>query len=239
MKLTFLGTRGEIDARTELHARHTSLLVEYRRRRVMIDAGRDWLGHIDEVRPHAIVVTHAHPDHAFGLERGAPCPVWLPPAPREAVADYPLEARDMPLRVATAIEGIRFEAFPIDHSIRAPAVGYRVTAGAVTVWYSPDVLHIPDRAEALRDVRIYIGDGATIEQNFVRRAGKSLVGHANVRAQLGWCAKEGVRRALITHCGEEIVTGDAAEVSARVASLGEARGVEAAIAIDGSTTIMR
>ena len=30
MKLTFIGTRGEIEARTELHFRHTSLLVEYR-----------------------------------------------------------------------------------------------------------------------------------------------------------------------------------------------------------------
>lgn len=39
MKLHFHGTRGEIEARTDAHRRHTSLLVEYRRRRVMIDAG--------------------------------------------------------------------------------------------------------------------------------------------------------------------------------------------------------
>jgi hypothetical protein len=30
MELTFLGTRGEIDARTRRHWMHTSLLVSYR-----------------------------------------------------------------------------------------------------------------------------------------------------------------------------------------------------------------
>jgi ribonuclease BN (tRNA processing enzyme) len=43
MKLTFIGTRGEIDARTRRHRMHTSLLVSYRRARVMIDCGLDWL----------------------------------------------------------------------------------------------------------------------------------------------------------------------------------------------------
>jgi ribonuclease BN (tRNA processing enzyme) len=41
MKLTFLGTRGEIDARTRRHRMHTSLLVSYRSANVMIDCGLD------------------------------------------------------------------------------------------------------------------------------------------------------------------------------------------------------
>ena len=240
MKLTFLGTRGEIEARTALHRRHTSLLVEYHGRRVMVDAGADWLGHLDEVGPHAIVVTHAHPDHAFGLERGAPCPVWLPPAPRAALRAYPIDdARDVEPRAPVVVEGITFEAFPVEHSIRAPAVGYRISAGRVTVWYSPDVLHIPDRADALRDARVYIGDGATLEKSFVRRRGNALVGHAPVRTQLGWCAKEGVPRAVITHCGSEIVESDDVEVAARLDALAEARGVAATIAHDGMERVLR
>jgi len=39
MKLTFLGTRGNIDARTRRHRMHSSLLVSYYRNRVMIDCG--------------------------------------------------------------------------------------------------------------------------------------------------------------------------------------------------------
>jgi glyoxylase-like metal-dependent hydrolase (beta-lactamase superfamily II) len=42
----------------------------------MIDCGADWLARLKAVAPSAIVITHAHPDHAFGLARGAPCPVY-------------------------------------------------------------------------------------------------------------------------------------------------------------------
>ena len=71
MKLTFVGTRGEIEARTRHHRMHTSLVVSYRGADVMIDCGLDWLGKLKRVDPNAIVLTHAHPDHAWGLKRGA------------------------------------------------------------------------------------------------------------------------------------------------------------------------
>jgi ribonuclease BN (tRNA processing enzyme) len=61
MTLTFLGTRGEIDARKRRHRMHTSLLVSYRSANVMIDCGLDWLGKLERVDPSAIVLTHAHP----------------------------------------------------------------------------------------------------------------------------------------------------------------------------------
>jgi glyoxylase-like metal-dependent hydrolase (beta-lactamase superfamily II) len=37
----------------------------------MIDCGADWLGEVDRVAPDVIVLTHAHPDHAGGLRKGA------------------------------------------------------------------------------------------------------------------------------------------------------------------------
>jgi ribonuclease BN (tRNA processing enzyme) len=57
MKLTFIGTRGEIEARTRRHRMHSSLLVSYRRANVMIDCGLDWLGKIALHHPDAIVLT--------------------------------------------------------------------------------------------------------------------------------------------------------------------------------------
>ncbi|MDX1675553.1 MAG: MBL fold metallo-hydrolase, partial [Longimicrobiales bacterium] len=197
MKLTFLGTRGEIDARTRRHRMHTSLEVAYYGRRVMVDAGEDWLGELDEVNPHAIVITHAHPDHAFGLREGAPCPVWAPDVVWEEIDDYPIPAEDRHViepRQPVEIEGILFEAFPVEHSIRAPAVGYRITAGEVAVWYAPDLVYIEDREEALAGCRLYIGDGATMTQSFVRKRGETLIGHTPVRTQLTWCQKESVPR---------------------------------------------
>jgi hypothetical protein len=43
LSLTFLGTRGEIDIRSRLHRRHSSLLVCAGGPLVMIDRGADWL----------------------------------------------------------------------------------------------------------------------------------------------------------------------------------------------------
>ncbi len=244
MKLTFLGTRGEIEARTPLHRMHTSLLVSYGGARVMIDAGTDWLEAVHDLRPrpHALVITHAHPDHAWGLEHGSPAPVWATAAAWDGMAEYaiPAEARRIVVdREPFEIGGIRFEAFVVEHSIRAPTVGYRISAGEVTVWYGPDLVYIAERAEALQGCRLYIGDGATMTQSFVRRRGKRLVGHTPVRTQLTWCAKEGVPRAVISHCGKEIVEGDERVLGAELRAMAEERGVEAEFARDGLEIVLR
>lgn len=244
MKLTFLGTRGEIEARTALHRMHTSLLVGYRGARVMIDAGADWGDVVRGLRPqpHALVITHAHPDHAWGLKAGSPAPVYATEAAWRAMSTYAIAPEDRRLvrpREPVTLRGITLEAFPVEHSIRAPAVGYRITAGRVTVFYAPDVVYIPDRAEALGGCRLYIGDGATLTQPFVRRRGDTLIGHAPVRTQLTWCRKEGVPRAIITHCGKEIVEGDRAELRVRLEAMAGERGVAAAIAYDGASVVLR
>lgn len=242
MKLTFLGTRGEIEARTRRHHLHTSLEVSYLRRRIMIDAGEDWLGRVEAVRPHAIVITHAHPDHAWGLKAGAPCPVWATDASWSEMKGYPLAEEQRRLvrpRESFVLEGMTLEAFPVEHSIRAPAVGYRITAGKVTVFYGPDLVYINDRSEALSGCRIYIGDGATMTESFVRRRGDRLIGHAPVRTQLTWCQKEGVPRAIITHCGKEIVEGAEPSLTADLRAMAESRGIRAELAHDGLEVILR
>lgn len=156
MKLTFLGTRGEIEARTRRHRMHSSLLLSYRRAKVMIDCGLDWLRKFERLHPDAIVLTHAHPDHAWGLKNGATCPV-----------------------------------------------------------------------------------DATLTRSFVRKRGHTLIGHATVRTQLGWCTKEGVPRAVITHCGSEIVTRDEHKLTKKLKALAAERGVKASIAYDGMKLTLR
>jgi phosphoribosyl 1,2-cyclic phosphodiesterase len=234
MKLTFLGTRGEIEARTRRHRMHTALLVSYRGAKVMVDCGLDWLGKFERLKPDAIVLTHAHPDHAWGLKNGAPCPVYAPERTWRTLTNCKIDnPKTIGEREPTKICGITFEAFPVEHSTLAPAVGYRVSAGRARIFYGPDLLFIHDRAAALNDVRIYVGDGATLTRSFVRKRGDALIGHATVRTQAGWCAKEGVPRAIITHCGSEIVTGDKREIDKVLQAIAAERGVALSIAYDG------
>jgi phosphoribosyl 1,2-cyclic phosphodiesterase len=241
MKVTFLGTRGNIDVRSPRHRRHTASLVSYRSARVMIDCGADWLGAVDRIKPSAIVVTHAHPDHVDGLRDGAASPVYAPAAVWPAIARWPIRQRHrLRLRMPTDICGILFEAFPLEHSVIAPAVGYRITAGRVTVFYAPDVLRIRQARTALKGIRVYIGDGATVSRPIVRikRRRKVAVGHAPITTQLDWCANAGVTRAIFTHCGRAIVAAGSS-IEAQILELGRARSVDTRIAHDEFQVLVR
>lgn len=234
MILTFLGTRGEIRARTRRHGRHTSLEVSYRARRVMIDCGTDWRGRIGGIHPHAIVVTHAHPDHVDGLRGGAPCAVYATELAWGRMDAFGIESRrTVEPRRPFRIGAITFEAFTVEHSLNAPAVGYRITAGKVAVFYVPDLVYIHERSAALEGIDVYIGDGASMSRPLVRRRGDALIGHASVRNQIEWCRREGVPRFIVTHCGSGIVEGDGRTIRAQLQRWAAARELRAEIAHDG------
>jgi phosphoribosyl 1,2-cyclic phosphodiesterase len=232
--LTFLGTRGNIDKKSRRHRRHSALLVEQSDARILVDCGKDWLGRIEILRPTAIVLTHGHPDHVGGLAEGAPCPVYATAdswrlLAGDAVRDRRIVVAGEPVDVC----GVSFEAFPVEHSLIAPAVGYRIVASRRSVFYAPDVVAIRDPAAALRAVDFYIGDGATVTRPIIRRRNGVRIGHAPIRTQLDWCRVEKVDRAVFTHCGSQIVGGDERLLCALVRRLGRERGVEARIAHDG------
>jgi phosphoribosyl 1,2-cyclic phosphodiesterase len=232
--ITFLGTRGEIRARSRLHRRHSCIIVAHGKARVMIDCGADWLHLLSRISPTAILLTHAHPDHAGGLVYGAPRPVYAAVRTWRSLPAWPgSDRRVMPLQKSIAIAGIRFEALPVEHSLRAPAVGYRVSAHRIRFFYVPDVVRLRNRPRALRGVDLYVGDGASITRPIIRRRGRAVIGHGSIRAQLGWCKSERVGIACFTHCGSEIVTAHTRPIHQAVRRLGAERGVDARVACDG------
>lgn len=234
LTLTFLGTRGEIDIHSRRHKRHSSLLVQRGKARIMIDCGADWLGFVQRLAPTAIILTHAHADHAAGLAAGVPCPVYATRETWNLISRFPVrERRVLPFKKSVGIDGVRFTAVPVAHSIRAPAVGFRVAAGGECFFYVPDVAIVPDAARTLRGIELYIGDGATVTRSMVRTRDGILIGHAPVVAQLAWCKQAGIRRAIFTHCGSAIVRADARKLNAKLRRLGREQGVDARIACDG------
>jgi hypothetical protein len=58
------------------------------------------------------------------------------------------------------------------------------------------VAGLPRVIKALREIDIYIGDGAKIKRAMVRRRGRTLIGRASIVAPLAWCKRAGgqVRR---------------------------------------------
>jgi phosphoribosyl 1,2-cyclic phosphodiesterase len=231
IKLIFPGTRGEIENRTRLHRMHSCLLVEDR---VLIDYGADWLGKTKVLQPEAILLTHAHPDHAGGLRDGTTCEVFATNETWERLRRYPVSRQNMiDPRKAFSIAGCTFEAFPVEHSFIAPAVGYRISKGAVSVFYVPDLVKIQQRHEAMSNIALYIGDGASIRRSLLRRRGDAWIGHASVREQLVWCREEKVPSVVISHCGSQIVRGDPRAIAEQVRDLSREFGIRVVIAHDG------
>lgn len=241
MKLKFIGTRGYIKFRTERHRMHASCKVTYRHTTLVLDQGEDWLDQPLGFRPDAILVSHAHPDHAWGLKKGAPCPVYASEESWAVMRTFAIEERRTALdREPIVLKDITFEAFKVEHSTRAPAVGYRVTAGRHSIFYAPDLVYIYDRAEALKGADIYVGDGATVARPMVRKREEALIGHVPIRTELTWCQKESVPAMIVTHCGAQIVGADDENaVIERIEEFARERGVQVVVAYDGMEVVLR
>ena len=239
VRLSFIGTRGYLKIRSPRHRRHSSLLVEHDRARLMIDCGADWRHLLPSVAPTAIVLTHAHPDHAAGLAGGAPCPVYASRATLKLLRRLPRGLRRVvrhgrPFRIGT----LRLTAIPLQHSKRAPTVGFRVTADRRTLFYAPDVAALPNPRRALRGVDLYIGDGASIDRPILRRRGRAWVGHCSIGTQLLWCSVARVGRAIFTHCGSGIVRDKGHGAERLVRQMGTRVAVATRLAHDGLRVVL-
>jgi phosphoribosyl 1,2-cyclic phosphodiesterase len=164
MKLTFLGTRGEIEARTRQHRMHSSLLIADGGSNIMVDCGLDWLERVVKIRLTAIFLTHAHSDHAGGLKNGAPCEVFATRETWKKLQNFAIGDRSVvvPYRAIT-ICGLSFEAFPVQHSLVAPAVGYRISSSGRSILYVPDVVSIRKPARALSGISLCRSVGSSLD----------------------------------------------------------------------------
>lgn len=237
MKITFLGTRGNIRYRSKLHYRHTITLISYKKTTLMIDCGLDWLGK-KLPRVDAILLTHAHPDHADGLKDGVSCPVYATRESWQIIKRYPIEEKHLVSSKPFRIGSLEVQAFFVEHSLRAPAVGYRITGGTKIIFCVHDLVSIVHQKSALKNVALYIGDGASIIRPIIRYKNKQPFGHAPIKRQITWCAHEGVPRAIVTHCGSQIVKKEGRLLHEKIRSLGVEQGVDASLAHDGMAVII-
>lgn len=206
-RLVFLGTRGEIEESTVNHKYHSSLMMVANEAKLLIDYGMLRKYALEELKPDAILITHAHPDHYAWLNEDTKTdiPVYL----TKETLDY---GKFSPKNSQTVEPGEKFEigtfqclTYRVLHSIRCPAVGYKIKISNQTLIYNPDLVDIINKENVLAGVDYYIGDGSSIRANLVRRSGDQIFGHTRIITQINWCQKHHIGNIIFTHLGKETI----------------------------------
>lgn len=207
-KLVFLGTKGEIEEETSKHQYHSSLLLDFKNFKLLIDYGLRHKYGLDKIQPDAILITHAHPDHYSWLkdEIKTEVPVYL----TKETLDYG-KYRPNNYRIISAdnkfkLSSLEIYPYQVMHSIRCPAVGFKIKIPEnKTLIYNPDLVDIVNKNEILIGIDYYIGDGSSLKANLVRRKGNQFFGHSRITTQINWCKKHHIDNIIFTHLGKEII----------------------------------
>jgi len=234
MRLTFLGTRGAHVPAGNGHIKHSALLLEVGGQKLMFDCGSDWRGQLKQLQPDTVFISHAHDDHAGGLDDSYNGPLWASDATWKARPDLIGPTRQtFEARVPLQCGDCGILPWPVVHSFRAPTVAFRISCATTTLFYAPDIASLPDADIALDGVDLYIGDGAALDASLLRVEQDQLCGHASLPQQLAWCIAHGVPRMLISHCGAVLVSPQHQEALAPLQQYAAEQGIRLEVAEDG------
>jgi len=237
VRLEFFGTRGCVEESSAAHSGHSAFVLEAKGFRLLCDFGENRKGMLARIRPDAIFVSHAHPDHGWGLWEGTDLPVYASAVTHELLRELPLLNRVvLAAEEPVAIGPFGLTPFPVIHSIRCPCVAARIVLDGFATVYSGDIVAFEDPDSALAGADLYIGDGSTLTGSLVRRhANGVLIGHTTVRAQLGWLSRHGILQAVFSHFGKSPIEMGEEALGQALADLAEANppGCRVTAAHDG------
>lgn len=207
IKLIFLGTKGEIEESSKKHKYHSSLMLQYKKFKLLIDYGTLQKNKLEKIKPNAILVTHAHPDHYVWTKENVETkiPVYLTKKTFDYGKFKPENYKIIKLNKKFKLGSFTIIPHKVLHSIRCPGVAFEIFAERKKIIYTGDVVDIVSKNNILKKADCYIGDGSSIRANLVRRRDNKIFGHARIITQVNWCKKCDVKNIIFTHFGKESI----------------------------------
>jgi L-ascorbate metabolism protein UlaG (beta-lactamase superfamily) len=222
MRLTILGTRGNISPSAPGYARHSGILVDAR---ILLDLGETAYLHY---RPQHVFITHLHPDHAAFPRSGAvtDAEIYVPEPTRKLPG-----ARVMSRPVRSG--SYRIVPVPTVHSPKVRSVGYIIEKGGRRFLFSSDLVAIERRYHRrLGRLDLVITEGSYMRRGGLVRtdpASGRPFGHAGIPNLIEFF-RPFTARIVVTHFGSWFYKDIAASIR-QIASLGD--GVRTSAARDG------
>lgn len=209
-KLIFFGTKGEIEEFSKRHKYHSSLLIKHKGFKLLIDYGEIHKHNLRSIKPHAILITHAHPDHYIWTKQNiiTKIPIYLTKKTLEYGKFKPGNSHVIKPGKKIKIGQFRILPYRVLHSIKCPTIGFKIFIDKKKIIYNPDLVDIVSKNKILKNVDYYIGDGSCIRANLVRKKDNKIFGHARIITQINWCKKFDIENnsIIFTHLGKETIS---------------------------------
>lgn len=231
MKITILGTRGEIPESLPYHSKHTGILVDDQ---LLIDLGeKKFL----DLNPKWILISHFHPDHAYFVRRKKEeIPAFK--APLYGPEEHPLlQKKVIILNKKTKIGPYTVTPVPTIHGKYVKSQGYLIRKGKYSFLYTADLIWIEKQYHSsINKVDLVITEASFIRKEGMVRKDKStgkIFGHNGVPNLIS-LLKRFSDKILFIHFGSWFYR-NTKEARKKLVSLGKDKKVHVTVGYDGQS----
>lgn len=180
---------------------HSSIAIVVCGKYIQFDAGNPQKD--TKVKPVALFITHAHPDHIGHIEDFTDIPVyaiedvWNHVDPKKFANAIPLRMNE-PITIA----GMIIEPFKVEHSKKVETCGYLIHDNQRKISYVPDVIRLtPEAKKCMKDNDIWFIDGSSYTRDIVNED----YGHASIKTVMEWAKELKPKAIYFLHIGKDTV----------------------------------
>lgn len=172
MKITVLGTRGEIEESAPYHSKKSGVLLNDT---LLLDIGdKKFL----EYNPRSILISHLHPDHAYFVRHHEKPNIEVPIYAPEKYDNLAIHVTNEPF----TIDGYSIAPIPTIHSLKVKSNAYLITYKEKRVLYTGDMIWIEKEYHHLfGNLDLVITEGSYMRRGgLVRRKDEKIYGHSGI-----------------------------------------------------------